>query len=373
VLVTFNYRTGVFGFLAHPLLTRESPHKSSGNYGLLDIIAALRWVKDNIASFGGDPTRITLFGESSGVSAISLLLGSPLTEGLFEQVMLESPGAMRPIASLDNGEKAGQMAGCDLGRMRSLSAADVLGLTDRLVPAVRSLTAPRALGPVNDGRVLQGDERKAFASGRAHSVPLIVGGNADEGRSFIRSWPIHTVSEFNAFVEQNFAQAAPAALQVWTAKADQDVPDALSYMFADTHSTSVYAEWRASSQDCNQRRTAIFSRVAPTVNKPLQCTPKSCPMSSATWQRRALLSDQALTRPINAFPIRSWMHGCDLRQPGIQRDQGCPHGPSIMSQPIRTSNLEMMWLQKRDIGIPRSILCTSSSTAGAPPSDQNGS
>jgi para-nitrobenzyl esterase len=141
---------------------------------------------------------------------------------------------MRPIASLDNGEKAGQVAGSNLGRMRSLSAADVLGLTDRLVPAVRSLTAPRALGPVNDGWVLQGDERKTFASGRAHSVPLIVGGNADEGRSFIRSWPIHTVSEFNAFVEQNFAQATPAALQVWTAKADQDVPDALSYMFADT-------------------------------------------------------------------------------------------------------------------------------------------
>jgi para-nitrobenzyl esterase len=73
VLVTFNYRGGVFGFLAHPLLTHESPHKSSGNYGLLDIIAALRWVKDNIADFGGDPARITLFGESSGASAISVL------------------------------------------------------------------------------------------------------------------------------------------------------------------------------------------------------------------------------------------------------------------------------------------------------------
>jgi para-nitrobenzyl esterase len=73
VLVTFNYRSGVFGFLAHPLLTHESPHKSSGNYGLLDIIAALRWVKDNIADFGGDPARITLFGESSGASAISVL------------------------------------------------------------------------------------------------------------------------------------------------------------------------------------------------------------------------------------------------------------------------------------------------------------
>ncbi len=141
---------------------------------------------------------------------------------------------MRPIASLDIGEKAGQVIGSDLPQMRSLSAADVLALTDRLVPAVRSLTAPRALGPVNDGWVLQGDERNAFASGRVHPVPLIVGGNSDEGRIFIRSWPIHTISEFNAFVEQNFAKVAPGALQVWSAKADQDVPDALSYMFADT-------------------------------------------------------------------------------------------------------------------------------------------
>jgi para-nitrobenzyl esterase len=201
VLVTFNYRTGVFGFLAHPLLTHESPHNSSGNYGLLDIIAALRWVKDNIANFGGDPGRITFFGESSGASAISLLLGSPLTEGLFEQVILESPGAMRPIASLDVGEKAGQVAGNDLAQMRRSSAADVLALTDRLVPVVRSLTAPRALGPVSDGWVLQGDERNAYASGRVHPVPLIIGGNSDEGRLFIGSWPIHSVSELRTFVE----------------------------------------------------------------------------------------------------------------------------------------------------------------------------
>jgi para-nitrobenzyl esterase len=100
---------------------------------------------------------------------------------------------MRPIASLDIAEKAGQVAGRDLVQMRSLSAADVLALTGKLVPAVRSLTAPRALGPVNDGWVLQGDEKNAFASGRANPLPLIVGGNSDEGRIFIGSWPIHTV------------------------------------------------------------------------------------------------------------------------------------------------------------------------------------
>jgi para-nitrobenzyl esterase len=146
VLVTFNYRTGVFGFLAHRLLTQESSHNSSGNYGLMDIVAALNWVKENIAGFGGDPGRVTIFGESSGASAISLLLTSPLTEGLFERAILESPGAMRPISNLEVAEKAGEVIGNDLERMRSLSASEVLAMNDRMVPAVRSLTTPRGTG-----------------------------------------------------------------------------------------------------------------------------------------------------------------------------------------------------------------------------------
>jgi para-nitrobenzyl esterase len=131
IVVTFNYRAGVFGFLAHPLLTRESPHNSSGNYGLLDIIAALHWVKENIANFGGNPDRVTLFGESAGASAISLLLTSPLTDGLFEQAILESPGAMRPITSLEAAEKVGQIVGNSLEQMRSLPAEKLLAINDQ--------------------------------------------------------------------------------------------------------------------------------------------------------------------------------------------------------------------------------------------------
>jgi carboxylesterase type B len=233
-LVTFNYRTGVFGFLAHRLLTQESSHNSSGNYGLMDIVAALNWVKENIAGFGGDPGRVTIFGESSGASAISLLLTSPLTEGLFERAILESPGAMRPISNLEVAEKAGEVIGNDLERMRSLSASEVLAMNDRMVPAVRSLTTPRALGPINDGWVLQGDERGAFASGRVHPVPLIVGGNSDEGRNFVGSWPVHNVAEFRAFIADNFGDSAPRAMQLYSTASDNEIPNALSYIFGDT-------------------------------------------------------------------------------------------------------------------------------------------
>ena len=115
VLVTVNYRVGVFGFLAHPALTAESPQRASGNYGFLDAIAALQWVRDNIAAFGGDPTRVTAFGESAGGAVAALLLISPLARGLVDRVILQSPGSFRPLCPLADAENAGRAAG-DNGR-----------------------------------------------------------------------------------------------------------------------------------------------------------------------------------------------------------------------------------------------------------------
>ena len=141
---------------------------------------------------------------------------------------------MRPISNLEVAEKAGEVIGNDLERMRSLSASEVLAMNDRMVPAVRSLTTPRALGPVNDGWVLQGDERAAYASGRVPPVPLIVGGNSDEGRNFTGSWPVHNVAEFRAFIADNFGNTAPRATQLYSAASDNEIANALSYIFGDT-------------------------------------------------------------------------------------------------------------------------------------------
>ena len=108
VVVTINYRVGVFGFLALPELTAESPHHASGNYGLLDQIAALEWVQRNIAAFGGDPTRVTIFGESAGAESVSVLMASPLARGLFTRAIAESGGAFGPLPSLADAEKDGE-------------------------------------------------------------------------------------------------------------------------------------------------------------------------------------------------------------------------------------------------------------------------
>ncbi|QJW84724.1 carboxylesterase family protein [Ramlibacter terrae] len=181
VVVTVNYRCGLFGFLAHPALGAESPDGVSGNYGLLDQLAALRWVRDHIAAFGGDPGCVTAFGFSAGSASIALLLTSPQAQGLFHRAILQSPGAGRPLATLAEAEQAGLALGDDLAALRALPAQDVLARTALLSPKVRSLTRPRVLRPIHDGWLLPRDEREALRGGHVHPMPLLVGSNVDEG------------------------------------------------------------------------------------------------------------------------------------------------------------------------------------------------
>jgi para-nitrobenzyl esterase len=122
VVVSLNYRSGLFGFLAHPALSRESAQGVSGNYGLLDQLAALAWVRENVDSFGGDPSRITAFGVSAGSASLSLLLASPQAKGAFDRAILHSPGAGRPLATLREAEEAGLRLGPDLVALRARPA-----------------------------------------------------------------------------------------------------------------------------------------------------------------------------------------------------------------------------------------------------------
>jgi para-nitrobenzyl esterase len=234
ILITATYRVGVFGFLAHPALTAESPHRSSSNYALLDQLASLRWIRDNIANFGGDPARVTVFGVSAGSASISLLLTSPLAKGMFQRAILESPGASRPLASLAEAEAYGMKLGGDLTALRRLSAAEVLAKTPLFVPAMRGLTTPRVLRPIRDGWVIPRDEREAFAAGHFHAMPIIVGSNRDEGSSFVGAWPVKDLAAYRALVAENFGAASEAALTRYPAANDGEVLPRVAELFADT-------------------------------------------------------------------------------------------------------------------------------------------
>ncbi len=182
LLVTAQYRLGVFGFLGHPELTKESPHHVSGNYGLLDQIAALRWVRDNIAKFGGDPGNVTIFGESAGSLDVNVLMTSPLSRGLFHAVIGESGPVVAPPALAER-EKKGE----DLARklttasqpglkgLRALSSAELQEATGQGL----AFLGP-TLGVVVDGWVFPESPMAVFASGKEHRVGLLLGSNARE-------------------------------------------------------------------------------------------------------------------------------------------------------------------------------------------------
>jgi para-nitrobenzyl esterase len=245
VVVSFNYRSGLFGFLAHPGLSQESEHGVSGNYGLLDQIAAFDWVKRNIAAFGGDPARVTAFGVSAGSASIALLLASPLGKGLFQQAALHSPGAARPLSTLAEAEQAGLKLGEDIDALRQLPAQELFAKTPLLSPAVRGLTTPRVLRPIRDGWLLPQDERPVFKSGRLHAMPLLVGSNADEGSLLTRTWPVASVADYRALVQANFGASAAKAERLYPARSDAEAKPRVAEMFADTqfnYGTRLLAE-----------------------------------------------------------------------------------------------------------------------------------
>jgi para-nitrobenzyl esterase len=187
VLVTLNYRLGVFGFFSHPQLGAEVD-TASGNFGLLDQIAALKWVHENIGRFGGDPAAVTIFGQSAGGGSIVALLTSPLTKGLFRGAIVESGATLgpQPATGLAAARVIGEtFAGqATLAQLRALSANDLLQRWGAFIaspPPNGATRVPIQSGPIVDGQVLTADPAATFAAGREQKVSLIIGNNAREG------------------------------------------------------------------------------------------------------------------------------------------------------------------------------------------------
>jgi len=189
VVVSVAYRLGVFGFLAHPELSAESPQHVSGNYGILDMIAALQWVQKNIAAFGGDPKKVTIQGESAGSAAVSILCASPLTKGLFRGAIAESGAAFGPVRADASFGESEPLASTEKRTMEWLSSAGIPNIAElRKIPADKLQTmVPRGFGwtrPNMDGWVIAGDQYKLYEAGQYNDVPVLTGYNSDEGATF---------------------------------------------------------------------------------------------------------------------------------------------------------------------------------------------
>ena len=263
VLVNFNYRLNVFGFFAHPLLTEESGHKASGNYGLMDQIAALKWVRSNIAAFGGDPDRVTIFGESAGGRSVSLLMVSPLSEGLFHRAIAHSGALRDTTTSLAEREKRGneiaEALGCDkdsdpLAALRSKTYEELIG-PERLDWA-----------PFVDGWVIPDNPEILYANGKIHDIPLIAGGNTDEATYRMVREPIPSASEYKAYVHGLFGDGAEQVLAIYPAETDDDVYDALNRLESD-YRIALHARNQVRWMGNVSAKAYLyhFSRVPPSI------------------------------------------------------------------------------------------------------------
>ncbi len=179
VVVTINYRLGVFGYMAHPELSGETVSNSSGNYGISDQIQALRWVRDNIAAFGGDPDNVTIFGESAGSWSVNHLVSSPEAKGLFHRAIGQSGGNFRKIPVLRGGENSAESRGIAL--QKNLDVASVAAMRKLDAHVVLQADDGRSYRAIVDGKILPAQLYTLFEEGKFNRVPVMLGYNAEEG------------------------------------------------------------------------------------------------------------------------------------------------------------------------------------------------
>jgi para-nitrobenzyl esterase len=248
VVVSMNYRLGIFGFFALSELTTESPHHASGNYGLLDQTAALAWVKNNIAAFGGDPTNVTIFGESAGSFAVSAQMASPLARGLFSKAIGESGGALYSSGlSFPSRESLEQRnAAFDQAVFGNASLADLRKLTaDNILKGATAKTTPPPprFGPDVDGYFLPEPIPDIYAAGKQAHVPLLAGWNADEARGGVllaKTKP--TAVSFATTAQTEFGDNAQKFLAAYPATTDDEAVLSAGDFASDRF--IAYSTWR---------------------------------------------------------------------------------------------------------------------------------
>ncbi len=273
VVVTVNYRLGILGFMAHPDLVAESPNHSAGNYGLLDQIEALRWVRQNIRAFGGDPKKVTVFGESAGSIDIIHLMASPLARGLFDQAITESGspmGRMSTVAMAAGfGRQFAKALGVDtaqnqLKAMRAKSAADILAAQNNFQALVL------ATGPTVDGWVLTDVTARVFERGEQAKVPLMTGTNALEMttlRGYLPQFP-RTISGYRQWAGGTLGAATDSVLRYYPAAADSLVDDAAIRLTTDLFMTCpTRISTRAMKSSGRKTFLYQFTRVIPGGEK----------------------------------------------------------------------------------------------------------
>ena len=262
VYVSLSYRTGALGFLSLPELSAENPRGISGNYGLLDMIEGLKWVKENIAAFGGDPAKVTIMGESAGAIAVSMLCASPLAKGLFRGAISESGGSFCPVDAVR----------VDNNGIRDVKGSEEYGLAWMKRIGVSSLSELRRTGweklvsdqqsggvggfwPTVDGYVLPDDQYKMYEAGNYNDVNVLIGTNSDEGAMFCQAT---TLDKYRADIRAEYGPFAERMLQLYPASNDEETFGALSDIFRETAFAWPTWTWATLQQKTGKGKVYLY-------------------------------------------------------------------------------------------------------------------
>jgi len=324
VFVSFNYRMNVFGFMAHPELTRESEHHSSGNYALLDQIAALQWIQRNIAKFGGDPDTVMIFGHSAGASNASALVASPLAKGLFHRALMQSGNSLNTRTTLGDAEQVGTKFA------QSIGSSTLAALRQKSAEEILNATRP-PMGLVVDGWVLPQDVYSIFAQGRQNDVPLIAGTVADDAPGPATA-PKAADAQITA--KNTYGDSAAAYLKLYPAATDAEAAKS-AHAFR-TNSALTNARLIVRLQTKTGKSPAYwyyFSHVSPV--------PEDAIWGGRPAQSWGVYHGSEIVYVFNAFPFQDWAwRSMDLKLGDVMSSTwvhfaktGSPNAPGLPDWP----------------------------------------
>jgi para-nitrobenzyl esterase len=267
VIVTFNYRLGSLGFFAHPELAKESGHNAAGNYGMMDAIAALQWVKKNIGAFGGDPNNITVAGESAGAIMVGALVGSPQAKGLFHRAIAESGGWMGlTMGRMTSGQTA------QANGVKTMEALGVKTLAELRAKPMTELTGLSAGGLIIDGYLIPEDISMTFMNGKQNAVDVLTGSNKDEANFGICGGgggrgggaPM-TAETFKTNAQRRFGEAADEYVKLYGVTSDAEAQPAAHMACADEINWNM-RQWAVAQAKAGKKAYTYFFTRIPTIN-----------------------------------------------------------------------------------------------------------
>ena len=259
VVVSMNYRLGIFGFFAHPELAKESPHHASGNYGLLDQAAAIAWVHNNIAAFGGDPGKVTIFGESAGSISVSAQMASPLSKNLIKRAIGESGAVFmltNQVTPLEQGEQQGAKFAAALGAT-SLEALRATPAT-KLLDEIQQQRATFRFWPIVDGYFFPEAPKAIYEAGKQAHVPLLAGWNTDEqpAAAFFGKEP-KTIESYRARMKTLYGEHADEMLRLYPAENDAQLKESAGALASDRF--IAYSTWKWVEEQMHTGDSAVYN------------------------------------------------------------------------------------------------------------------